>query len=301
MLGYDSVVGVTFNNSPTVQDLWNSTPVWGYPYNGSAVAPAPAAASLIDGGLGAQVVGLGAYAMVNSWIYAEATAYQGLSARARNAAGVGPQQGGPADVYDGLLPYYRVAVQHELTESHYFEFGAFGISADRFPAGDRSSGMLDHVRDRAIDANYQFIGNPDHFVSAHATLIDEDLTLDASRVLNGTQARGNLRTARADISYSFRNRWTPTVQIFETTGSPDAALWGTASGSPNSRGVLTELAYVPFGHGDANWPWFNVRFSLQFTAYSRFDGSTAGASGHNSLYFSIWSAFAPFYAFEPHH
>ena len=31
--------GVTLNNSPTVQDLWNTTPVWGFPFIGSDAAP----------------------------------------------------------------------------------------------------------------------------------------------------------------------------------------------------------------------------------------------------------------------
>src|SRR5579863_4265106 len=29
------IYGVTINNNPTVQDLWNSTPAWGYPYSGT--------------------------------------------------------------------------------------------------------------------------------------------------------------------------------------------------------------------------------------------------------------------------
>src|SRR3984893_7943119 len=30
--------GITMNNNPTVEDLWNSTPAWGYPFVGSNVA-----------------------------------------------------------------------------------------------------------------------------------------------------------------------------------------------------------------------------------------------------------------------
>jgi len=39
--------GVTVNNSPTLEDVWNSTPAFGFPYATSAVAPGPAAAALI--------------------------------------------------------------------------------------------------------------------------------------------------------------------------------------------------------------------------------------------------------------
>ena len=32
LLGSESVFGVSANNNPTVTDLWNSTPAWGYPF-----------------------------------------------------------------------------------------------------------------------------------------------------------------------------------------------------------------------------------------------------------------------------
>ena len=32
LAGTDTVVGISVNNNPTVQDLWNSTSAWGYPY-----------------------------------------------------------------------------------------------------------------------------------------------------------------------------------------------------------------------------------------------------------------------------
>ena len=31
--------GITMNNNPTVEDLWNSTPAWGFPFVSSDVAP----------------------------------------------------------------------------------------------------------------------------------------------------------------------------------------------------------------------------------------------------------------------
>ena len=39
--GTDAVVGISVNNNPTVQDLWNSTPAWAYPFIGSGLAPGP--------------------------------------------------------------------------------------------------------------------------------------------------------------------------------------------------------------------------------------------------------------------
>jgi len=49
--GTDVIYGLSLNNNPTVQDLWNTTPAWGFPFASSPLAPTPAAATLIDGGL----------------------------------------------------------------------------------------------------------------------------------------------------------------------------------------------------------------------------------------------------------
>jgi len=61
--------GVSLNNNPTVQDLWNTTPVWGFPYSGSEVQPGVGSTALIDGGLGSQVGGASAYTMINNLLY----------------------------------------------------------------------------------------------------------------------------------------------------------------------------------------------------------------------------------------
>src|SRR5258708_33700699 len=73
--GTDLAYGLTLNNNPTVSDIYNTTPAWSFPFASSSVAVAPNAATLIDGGLGQQVVGLGAYAMVNQTLYVEIAPY----------------------------------------------------------------------------------------------------------------------------------------------------------------------------------------------------------------------------------
>ena len=37
------VYGVSVNNNPTAQDLWNTTPTWGFPWASSPLAPTPSA------------------------------------------------------------------------------------------------------------------------------------------------------------------------------------------------------------------------------------------------------------------
>src|SRR6202011_2029037 len=41
--------GVSLNNNPTVQDLWNSTPAFGFPYARSNANVSPLAGTAIDG------------------------------------------------------------------------------------------------------------------------------------------------------------------------------------------------------------------------------------------------------------
>src|SRR4051794_821242 len=69
--GMDVMYGLSLNNSPTMSDIYNTTPVWGWPFTTSGVAPAPAASPLISEGLAQQVAGLTAYTMWNRTVYAE--------------------------------------------------------------------------------------------------------------------------------------------------------------------------------------------------------------------------------------
>lgn len=67
--GVSTVSGISINNSPTVQDLWNSTPAWSFPYTGPDLAPAPAAAPLIADALAQTTIGATAYTMINDRFY----------------------------------------------------------------------------------------------------------------------------------------------------------------------------------------------------------------------------------------
>lgn len=297
VFGEDTVFGITLNNSPTVQDLWNATPSWGFPYNSSSIAPSPAAATLADGTLAGQVLGAGGYSMWNDLLYVEGTVYRYLSRDTLDRLGVGPSPGESSDTFAGAIPYGRVALEHG-TDHHYFQTGAFTLVANRYPGGDRSTGATDRIVDRAFDANYQFLGSKNHFVSAHAIYIDENQNLRADQILAGTLANDTLRTFRADVSYSFRDTWTPSLQFFQTTGSRDAALWGTPNGSPDTRGYVAEIAFVPWGKIKSLPQWMNIRLAAQYVSYNKFDGSSRESSLNNTLYLSCWVAVAPLYAVE---
>lgn len=65
------IYGITVNNNPTVSDVWNSTPAFGYPYAAPSIGVPPLAGTLVDGALAQQVVGASAYAFWQRHIYAE--------------------------------------------------------------------------------------------------------------------------------------------------------------------------------------------------------------------------------------
>src|SRR5205823_11049051 len=67
----DLAYGLTVNNNPTVSDIYNTTPAWGFPFASSRVAVAPNAAGLIEGGLGQNVAGLGGLRSCASTLVAE--------------------------------------------------------------------------------------------------------------------------------------------------------------------------------------------------------------------------------------
>ena len=67
--GKELVYGMDLNNNPTLEDLWNSTPAWGYPWIASDVAPTPNASAIINGSLAQDVAGIGGFAMWNDHLY----------------------------------------------------------------------------------------------------------------------------------------------------------------------------------------------------------------------------------------
>ncbi len=121
--------GVTVNNSPTVQDVWNSTPVWGYPFASSGVAPTPAAAPLVDGSLAQNVAGLGTYALWADHVYGELTVY-----RSAPQGGAHPPDASSELITKGVVPYWRFAYQRTFG-TQYLEVGTYGLAARLYPTG----------------------------------------------------------------------------------------------------------------------------------------------------------------------
>lgn len=294
LFGQEILWGITANDAPTVPDPWNSTPVWGFPYNRSPLAPTPMASALVDGGLAQRVAGAGGYMLWNDLLYAEVDVYKGLDTAALKTVGDVPLEDGAQTT--SFIPYGRLAIIKDW-EKHHAELGIYALSADNvFLNVGPAPGLGSRVIDTALDGTYQFILDPakvtSDMLSAHATYIHESSTMQGgiAQAMTGAALNHSLDTMRFDVSYSFAATITPSVQYFRTTGTSDINYWSTPNGSPNSDGMIFEVAYVPFGKPDSPFPNFNLRLAAQYVNYFTFDGTTANARSNNNFFFSLWTA-----------
>ena len=289
LFGRDSVIGLDFNNSPTVEDVWNTTPAWGFPYNSSPLSTGGPPTAQIEGALGQQVVGAGVYALWDDTLYGMVTAYSPLERQFAGRLGVGT--GVTSDRYVGPIPYWRLALLHDFGPQQTVQVGTYGMKAQSYPGGVTTAG-LNSFTDIAVDGTYQYIGSEKYVWSAHGTYIHETQDLAANAQLQpGSRARTELGSARADLSYSYDNTWTPSVQVFKVDQQTDPNLTAPQG---RSSGYVAELAYVPFGKPNSPLYWVNARAAIQYIAYREFNGDRVKASDNNTLYLSFWVALAPF-------
>jgi len=282
--------GLTFNNAPTVQDVWNSTPAWKYPFaQTSSIAPLPSPAltglvpvTQLDGIGNGTVAGLGAYGYWNDLVYFEVGGYgaapHGVSAPLNSQF--------TGEVVSGLAPYWRVAIEPKWGRQS-IEVGLVGFADQIVPQGlNVQSGPTNRYTDLAFDAQYQYIGD-DNIMSAELTYIYEKQSLNATLPMDPSNT---LKTFRLGGSYFYRRQWGGSLGYFSTAGNTNAALYpGTSTGTPNTAGWAAELDYLP---------WLNVKLAIQYTFYNKFDGAQSNYNGtgrnafaNNTLYLYAWFAF----------
>lgn len=288
-------IGTTINNNPTVQDPYNSTFAWGFPFIQSALAPTPAAQPMLVNAFNANTIGYTAYAWVDSALYLEAGAYTALGgwALARLGNGLGGQ-----GAIAGAAPYARVAYEYQWNNQA-VHAGALYMRADVNPATGiafQSSGAAgqDRYADYAFDAGYQFMGDGTHIVTLQGIYVHEDQQLNASGG-GGTFALNHIR---ANVAYWYQNTYGATFGWQKTWGSLNPG-YGTANGKPNSNAFIAEVDWVPFGKAQsyAN-PWANLKVGAQYIAYTQFDGGYSnydgngrGAGANNTFLLFAWLTF----------
>jgi hypothetical protein len=281
LAGKEWVVGLTLNNNPTVEDLWNSTPAWGFPFIASDVAPTPTAGPIIQGALGQDVGGLGGYSMWNQHLYFAGTLY-----RSSHIGTPEPTTGEGLDFnIRGVAPYWRVAWQQSGMKNN-LEVGTYGMHVSSTPGA--ITGLEDTYTDAGIDFQYDRTIGKDVF-SWRGTYVRENSDLVAS-LADGAAALAehHLNAFNTNAEYHFGNRYSAAVGWFTTTGTRDPLLFpqegvtGSATGSPQSNGYSLNFSV---------WPVQNLDLGLQYTGYTRFNGLATNydatgrnANGNNTVY-----------------
>lgn len=284
------VYGITLNNNPTYQDVWNSTPARNFHYVFSGVAPFPLGLAKIYNGLAMQVGGLGLYAFWNDLVYVETSLYR--------TARYGPFQFLGAGVVteqlvDGFAPYWRLALQHNWN-NHSLMLGTYGMAVGIYPEG-QSTGPSDRFTDVAFDAQYQYTLKR-HLFSAQIYWIHEEQNRDASYALEKTaKGHNSLNNIKVTLNYWYRSSigtlggsWA----FVNNTGTRDMLLYraaplnGSINGRPNNNYFILEADYLP---------WSKTKISIQYIMYNRFNGGRTNYDGYgrnadenNTLYLNVW-------------
>jgi hypothetical protein len=293
----DLAFGITLNNNPTVEDLWNSTPAWGFPWVNSDWAPKPNAGAIINGGLAQDVAGIGGYAMWNNHLYIAGTIYRSahIGAPLPNA-GVDATGTVPLSInIRGVAPYWRVAWQ-QTSKNNYLEVGSYGMHMKSTPGSVTTgvTGLEDGYTDWAADFQYdrtipQFRGD---VLSIRGTYIRENSALLATASIPVNPGAAfvphHLNTVQANAEYHFGDKYSGTIGYFNVTGTPDPLLFpagpvtGNANGDPRSNGVIANVSW---------WPVQNIGLTFQYTGYTRFngagtnyDGAGRSAGSNNTIY-----------------
>jgi hypothetical protein len=282
--GKELVYGLDLNNNPTVEDLWNSTPAWGFPWVASDFAPTPTAAPIIQGRLAQDVAGFGGFAMWDNHLYLDATIY-----RSEHVGVSQPNPGTASYNIRGVAPYWRVAWQ-QLTPRTQYEVGAYGMHMESTPGA--IVGLKDGYTDWAADFQVDRTLFRKDVLSLRGTYIRENSDLVATYAAMGAvQPDHHLNTALVNAEYHFGNRLSGTVGWFDTGGTVDTSLYsqspvtGSATGDPRGAGYIANISV---------WPMQNLQLAFQYTGYTRFngaamnyDGAGRNASGNNTVYLDV--------------
>ena len=281
--GSDLVYGVNLSNMPGMEDVWNTTPAWRYPYASpdteTGSIPGPGADVLVNNLMGA---GLGAYAMLDDHWYGSVNFYR--------TAMIGTDVPDVDGSLSGVAPYIRLAWQNTFSNMGYLQLGTYVLQAsysggrpvDGAPASG-VAGKSDSYTDLALDATYQQPFEGGNSISMHAVYINEDQSLDSTVASNPDNS---LKQLRVDGNYLFGHSAQLSLGYFSTSGDSYDFVNSVYSDYGNA-GYIAEADYLP---------WENTRFSLQYTSYIKFDGSSSNydggggrsASDNNTMYANAW-------------
>jgi hypothetical protein len=317
LFGKGAIWGIDANNTPTVEDPWNTTPAFGWPQIASTIAPAFAPPlTAIESEYNQTVGGAGAYVFWNDMLYADLTFYKGLTVPELQAFGDGNST---TDALSNVAPYWRLAVEPHWGDL-FWEAGTFGMYGQVTPGRVYGYGT-DNYLDVGFDSQIQYDGDP-YSVTVKLTDIMEWQRLNSSFAQGfSSNLNDTLNSFKANVSFVWDHTYSIGFGYFRVDGSSDCNMYGSPAApcmpdglgafansykaSPLGDGLILDLAWLPFSHGAPSPPLpystMNVRLGLQFTSYlhlyggtTNFDGSYLGgthnAQGNNSVFAYAWIA-----------
>ena len=288
------LVGVDSNNSPTVQDVWNTVPDWSYPFYSSPQSLSGPASPII-GSLGAQSGSIGAYALLNRQFYVEASFYRAATGFFRwMSAGTSFQAGGK-NYLEGNNPYWRAYWTKEHGP-HSLMIGTLGMQARVYPDSSNPIGPVDTFTDYGFDSQYQHLGAT-HKLTLRGSYIYERRAWDGSFPAGGTTTpKGNLKSLNMSGSYAYENNWVFHAGYFLTNGNSDSALYAITD--PSGNQVTASPKTDGYNLEIDRQVTQNVQIMAQYRGFLTYnglrhniDGIGRNASDNNTFWLSVFFAF----------
>lgn len=305
----DFIWGASLNNFAGSTDVWNSSPMWMYPYMGSTRNYSTYGLPY-NTRLSAYTVhnpGYGVYGYVNRNFYGEVNLYQSggsgpLSWMTYPQSNSNPNN--PPVYLQGLNPYFRFAYQSDEHAGHNWMVGFLGANINQYSSCNTvadsgsyrgvvpncsgpvnspalSAGTVKY-QDRAIDSQYQYLMDP-HTVTAQLRYTKENIS-DPTGILY-SNPNNKTNSFMSKVSYVYNATYGAAIGFQNITGTADS-YYGTnavtgAALNPNSTVWIPSIWYQPLQ---------NMRFTYQYTAFTKYNGSGTNASANNASWFYLWLA-----------
>lgn len=281
LAAHDAIVGVSFNNKPSVQDPFNTLPVWRFPFITSPFGNDTGAPFLGIGNAETKVGGISGYAFVDDSLYAEAGVYESLPPGVQRRLGI------PTDDTQAFgrlrgAPYVRIAYTADM-RTQAFSVGAFGFNGT---LSDRDTGaLIGRYRSSGLDASYLYLGTRRHVFTVNGSLLRERQLLPGGDD-PGSRVGNTLHEAQLMGSYHYAGTYGVSLGRFASRST---------DGRSGNRGSVVQIDWTPFGK-ESSWgaPWANLRLGAQWVGYSRYiDEGTVleHPSERSTSYLFAWTSF----------
>ena len=317
--GHNIQYGITANNAPTMSDTWMTSFAWMYPYNMTAAGITPVTQPWLQTLMAsATSAGMTAYTKIDNHFYLEAGGYTNQSITMGQGLGVGNNLGNADQHIVGGAGYWRLYWEQHFGP-HRLMVGTFGLTANTAPSLQGSvpgqnysvaTTGTNSIQEYNFDANYHYHVDDENMFMVMWRFTRDNYNNSASYNMGYTANTTNsLNYDMLMLMWTYKQTYTVTFGWNDMWGSSDQYLYNSggegcqftcsANGSPNTNSFMAQFDYVPFGKGTFTTdPYFNLRFSLQYTAYTEFNGAAQNYDGYgrsagqnNTTYFVTNVAF----------